>query len=78
MDCGEKRLSLARIGLDNLKLIEEEYYGLKWNRDGEVRTVPRHIIENALREWRDGLKVAGERLGETLIHYHGINWEQAV
>ena len=50
---------------------------LHWNREGEIRRVPRHVLANAVQSYVDGQKrVDAERMGAIMDHAHSIRWEQ--
>lgn len=69
---------MEAIGEEALKLIEDEGYALVWSRDGQTRAVPRFIIEDALRLYRDGQKgLKDSPLAHMLPKVHGISWAQA-
>lgn len=71
------KLDMKDIGLARAKAILTENQTLRWNRQGEVRAVPRHVLENLIRCYEDGQRaLAGQRLADILEHAHCIYWEQ--
>lgn len=50
---------------------------LRWDREGEVRRVPRHVIQNVVQNYTEGMElVDADRMGSIMEHAHSIRWEQ--
>lgn len=73
------RLAVGTIGLDKLKMLARLKLELRWGREGDVRLVPQHVIENVLQGFLDAQQsVEAGRAAEALEHAHCIHWEQTV
>jgi hypothetical protein len=52
-----------------------EYYGLCWDREGEVRRVPRHVVLNVIAAHRDLCRFQ-YRTWEQNADKLGVEWRQ--
>lgn len=51
---------------------------LRWNRDGDIRRIPRPVLTQVYAQYRDHLKlVDASRLSEVMAAAHTIEWDQA-
>lgn len=70
-------ISLREIGVGNLKGYLREGVAVHWNREGETRVIPVPVLINALRLYRDAMKlVNADRLAAVSEAVHVIRWEQ--
>ena len=71
------RLLLAEVGPSRLRMALRAGLQIRWDREGEVRVLPRHVIENALRAYKDGQRaLAAGRLASAFEQAHSLYWEQ--
>lgn len=71
-------LDLKSLPPDQIQALEHNTADLQWDREGEIRDVPRSIIENVLAAWWEQLEV-GRLVGDhELVPGTGlITWNQA-
>lgn len=78
VESNSPKLDVASLGMPRLKKLIREQTEVRWNRQGDVRVIPRHVLMNTFRQYKDGLKmVDADRLGAVLATTHVIHWDQA-
>lgn len=60
------------LGIKQVLRLLESNARLCWNREGEVRRVPRHVLENAIDQYVDDIALGGWRMNAN------VYWDQTV
>lgn len=79
VESNSDRLEVNKLDLERLREILKAKLEVRWNRDGDVRMVPRHVLQNcynAHRDWKRSRKAG--RSVKAPEHAECIKWDQTV